>query len=87
MSDRSVQNDRYMHSLAVRMCAPKPGKTSMQARHSALQSKFPFLAPMLVKKGFPPYPKNILYGDVIQGLPCRSRVPRPPSIVRMCLNT
>lgn len=24
---------------------------------------------MLVKKGFPPYPKNIQYGDVIKGLP------------------
>lgn len=24
---------------------------------------------MLVKKGFPPYPKNIQYGDIIKGLP------------------
>ena len=34
-----------------------------------LQSRLPFLKPFLVKKGFPPYPRNIQYGDVIKGLP------------------
>jgi len=34
-----------------------------------LQSRLPFLKPLLAKKGFPVYPKNITYGDVILGLP------------------
>jgi len=29
----------------------------------------PFFTPLLKKKGFPEYPKNIKYGDVIKGLP------------------
>jgi predicted SAM-dependent methyltransferase len=68
MSDRSVQNDRYMQ-FGCGMCAPETWKNFDAGPAFWLQSKFPFLTPMLVKKGFPPYPKNILYGDVIQGLP------------------
>jgi hypothetical protein len=34
-----------------------------------LEKKLPFLKPILVKRGFPDYPENIRYGDVIKGLP------------------
>lgn len=37
-----------------------------------LQKYMPFTTPVLVKKGFPKYPiKNIIYADVIRGLPVR----------------
>lgn len=68
MSDRSTQNDSYMQ-FGCGMCAPETWKNFDAGPAFWLQSKFPFLTPMLVKKGFPPYPKNILYGDVIKGLP------------------
>jgi hypothetical protein len=38
-----------------------------------LQSRFPFLKGILAKKGFPLYPQNITYGDVIKGLPVQSQ--------------
>lgn len=34
-----------------------------------LQKNLPFLRSALVSKGFPDYPRNIRYGDVIAGLP------------------
>ncbi|MBS1820491.1 MAG: methyltransferase domain-containing protein [Acidobacteria bacterium] len=34
-----------------------------------IQSRFPFLKALLAKRGFPIYPGNISYGDVIKGLP------------------
>jgi hypothetical protein len=34
-----------------------------------LEKRLPFLKPLLVRKGFPDYPENIHYGDVIKGLP------------------
>ena len=34
-----------------------------------MEKNLPFLKPMLLKRGFPDYPKNIRYGDVIKGLP------------------
>jgi predicted SAM-dependent methyltransferase len=34
-----------------------------------LQKRLPFLKSTLLKKGFPDYPPNIRYGDVIEGLP------------------
>ena len=63
-----MQNDRYMQ-FGCGMCAPETWKNFDAGPAFWLQNKFPFLTPMLVKKGFPPYPKNILYGDVIKGLP------------------
>jgi hypothetical protein len=36
-----------------------------------LQKNLPFLRPILVKRGFPDYPKNIMFGDVILGLPVK----------------
>src|ERR1700748_3582943 len=58
-----------MCSLGVACVLPKPGKTSMLVRPSGCPAALPFLTPLRGKKGFPPYPKNILYGDVIKGLP------------------
>lgn len=37
-----------------------------------LQSRLPFLKPMLLRRGFPDYPKNIVYGDVVKGLPVQA---------------
>jgi len=34
-----------------------------------LESRLPFLKPILLRRGFPDYPKNIRYGDVVKGLP------------------
>ena len=51
------------------MCAPETWQNFDAGPAFWLQSRLPFLTPLLVKRGFPPYPKNILYGDVIKGLP------------------
>jgi hypothetical protein len=51
------------------MCAPETWQNFDAGPAFWLQSRLPFLTPLLVKKGFPPYPKNIQYGDVIKGLP------------------
>lgn len=34
-----------------------------------MEKNLPFLKSMLIKRGFPDYPPNIRYGDVIKGLP------------------
>jgi len=34
-----------------------------------MERKLPVLKPMLLRRGFPDYPANIEYGDVIKGLP------------------
>lgn len=34
-----------------------------------LQKRLPFLRPALVRRGFPDYPRNIEYGDIVRGLP------------------
>jgi hypothetical protein len=51
------------------MCAPETWLNFDAGPAFWLQSRLPFLRPLLIKKGFPPYPKNIQYGDVIKGLP------------------
>jgi predicted SAM-dependent methyltransferase len=38
-----------------------------------LQCHLSFLKPILIKRGFPDYPANIRYGDVIKGLPVAPR--------------
>jgi hypothetical protein len=50
-------------------CAPDNWQNFDAGPAFWLQSRFPFLKSMLVKRGFPSYPKNIRYGDVIKGLP------------------
>jgi hypothetical protein len=51
------------------MCAPETWHNFDAGPAFWIQSRLPFLTPLLVKQGFPPYPKNIQYGDVIKGLP------------------
>jgi hypothetical protein len=51
------------------MCAPPTWLNFDAGPAFWIQSRLPFFTPILVKRGFPPYPKNILYGDVIKGLP------------------
>ena len=39
-----------------------------------IESNLPFLKPVLLKRGFPDYPANIRYGNVITGLPRPARI-------------
>ncbi len=51
------------------LCAPDDWQNFDAGPAFWLQSKMPFVTPLLKKRGFPDYPKNIKYGDVIKGLP------------------
>ena len=51
------------------LCAPGGWSNFDAGPAFWIQKKLPFLKPTLVKKGFPNYPSNIHYGDVINGLP------------------
>jgi predicted SAM-dependent methyltransferase len=51
------------------VCAPDDWQNFDAGPAFWLQSRMPFFTPLLKKKGFPEYPKNIKYGDVIKGLP------------------
>ena len=51
------------------LCAPDDWQNYDAGPAFWLQKNLPFLTPLLVKRGFPDYPKNIKYGDVIKGLP------------------
>lgn len=51
------------------VCAPEDWQNFDAGPAFWLQSRLPFLTPLLRKKGFPDYPKNVRYGDVIKGLP------------------
>jgi predicted SAM-dependent methyltransferase len=61
--------DRQYVQFGCGMCAPESWLNFDAGPAFWLQSRFPFLTPLLVKRGFPEYPKNIRYGDVIKGLP------------------
>ena len=50
-------------------CAPEDWQNFDAGPAFWLQSRMPFVTPLLKKRGFPEYPKNIKYGDVIKGLP------------------
>ena len=50
-------------------CAPESWLNFDAGPAFLLEQRLPFLKPMLVRKGFPDYPRNIHYGDVIKGLP------------------
>lgn len=51
------------------VCAPEDWLNFDAGPAFWLQSRLPFLSPLLKKRGFPDYPKNIRYADVIKGLP------------------
>ena len=67
-SYNTAMDQRYVQ-FGCGMCAPETWQNFDAGPAFWLQSRLPFLTPLLVKKGFPPYPKNIRYGDVIKGLP------------------
>ncbi len=52
-------------------CAPASWLNFDAGPAFLLEKRLPFLKAMLVRKGFPDYPVNIHYGDVIKGLPVR----------------
>jgi len=52
-------------------CAPASWLNFDAGPAFLLEKRFPFLKSTLVRRGFPDYPKNIHYGDVIKGLPVK----------------
>ncbi len=50
-------------------CAPDSWLNFDAGPAFLLGKRLPFLKAALVRRGFPDYPRNILYGDVIKGLP------------------
>lgn len=61
--------DRQYVQFGCGTCAPETWQNFDAGPAFWLQSRLSFLTPLLVKRGFPDYPKNIKYGDVIKGLP------------------
>lgn len=51
------------------LCAPASFRNFDAGPAFWLQLRLPFLRKALVRRGFPDYPSNIEYGDVIRGLP------------------
>lgn len=50
-------------------CAPESWLNFDAGPAFLLEKRLPFLKATLVRRGFPDYPANIRYGDVIKGLP------------------
>ena len=57
------------------LCAPATWVNFDAGPAFWMEKNLPFLKPMLLKRGFPHYPKNIRYGDVIKGLPVTPGAP------------
>ena len=55
------------------LCAPPTWRNFDAGPAFWLQKKLPFLKSAIVGRGFPDYPANIEYGDVIDGLPVAER--------------
>ena len=53
-------------------CAPASWLNFDAGPAFLLEKRLPFLKAALVRRGFPDYPRNIFYGDVIKGLPIGS---------------
>jgi hypothetical protein len=51
------------------LCAPATWRNFDAGPAFWIERNLPVLKPALLKRGFPDYPKNIEYGNVIQGLP------------------
>lgn len=71
---RGVHYNRgYMQSQNVQFgcgtCAPPTWLNFDAGPAFLLEKRLPFLKPALLRRGFPDYPANIHYGDVIKGLP------------------
>ena len=55
------------------LCAPLTWRNFDAGPAFLLEKRLPILRKPLVRRGFPDYPANIEYGDVIQGLPVEER--------------
>ena len=55
------------------VCAPPTWRNFDAGPAFWLEKNLPFLKGALVRRGFPDYPPNIEYGDVISGLPVEER--------------
>jgi hypothetical protein len=62
------QHLRYIQ-FGCGLCAPATWVNFDAGPAFWMEKNLPFLKPMLLKRGFPDYPANIQYGDVIKGLP------------------
>jgi SAM-dependent methyltransferase len=65
-------NQEYIQ-FGCGLCAPSTWRNFDAGPAFWLEKNFPFLRSTLVAKGFPDYPRNIEYGNVIVGLPVASR--------------
>lgn len=66
---RSVDGDYLQFGCGL--CAPENWKNFDAGPAFWLQRNFPFLKGMLIKRGYPDYPRNIRYGEIVRGLPVR----------------
>jgi SAM-dependent methyltransferase len=71
-ADMKPNQNEYIQ-FGCGMCAPESWQNFDAGPAFWLEKNLPFLRPMLIKRGFPDYPTNILYGDVIAGLPVPPR--------------
>ncbi len=62
------QGGRYVQ-FGCGLCAPATWENFDAGPAFWMEKNLPFLKPLLVRRGFPDYPANIRYGDVIRGLP------------------
>ncbi len=58
------------------LCAPPTWRNFDAGPAFWLEKNLPFLKKALIRRGFPDYPPNIEYGDVISGLPVEERSAR-----------
>ncbi len=54
------------------LCAPPDWRNFDAGPAFWLQKKLPFLTGALIRRGYPRYPRNVEYGNIIEGLPIAS---------------
>ena len=68
MAAGAAQAAQYIQ-FGCGLCAPQSWRNFDAGPAFWLQRHVPVVKPLLLKRGFPDYPPNIEYGDVIKGLP------------------
>ena len=66
-----TRHSEYIH-FGCGLCAPQSWRNFDAGPAFWLQHHFPFLKGPLVRYGYPGYPRNIEYGNIIKGLPLAS---------------
>lgn len=66
----SHSKDRYFVQYGAGLCAPE-GWKNYDASPSLRAQKIPIIGRIIRKKFGPPFPKSIMYGDIVKGLPIR----------------